>query len=61
MMMQQRAASSAATGSTSRTAKVVVARRAPRAPRAANADTLGFKTMRNGVKEAADETLLSPR
>lgn len=44
-----------------RAQKVVVARRAPRAPRAANSETLGFKTMRNGVKEAADETLLSPR
>jgi hypothetical protein len=56
-MLQQRVASSTAG---SRSAKVVVARRAPRA-RAANTDSMGFKTMRNGVKEAADETLLSPR
>jgi hypothetical protein len=62
-MMQQRVASSTAGSRAAKatTAKVIVARRAPRAPRAAQTDTLGFKTMRNGVKEAADETLLSPR
>lgn len=29
--------------------------------RAAASEDLGFKTMRNGVKEASDETLLTPR
>lgn len=28
---------------------------------AAASDNLGFKTMRSGVKEASDETLLTPR
>jgi hypothetical protein len=59
MLQKTSSASAKASAAPARTAKVVVARRVPRAPRAA--DTMGFKTMRNGVKEAADETLLSPR
>jgi hypothetical protein len=48
-------------------AKVAGSRRAFSAPRpavraaSASSDTLGFKTMRSGIKEAADETLLTPR
>jgi hypothetical protein len=54
MMKQARAAALAkANGGKLVATRRVVAARA--------ADTMGFKTMRNGVKEAADETLLSPR
>lgn len=35
--------------------------RVVRARAAASANDLGFKTMRDGVKVAAEETLLSPR
>jgi hypothetical protein len=59
--MMQKVSSAKAAPAGSRTAKVVVARRGPRVPQAADSSTMGFKTMRNGVKEAADETLLSPR
>lgn len=35
--------------------------RVVRARAAASTDDMGFKTMRDGVKVAADETLLTPR
>jgi hypothetical protein len=54
MMKQQRAAAMAKANG----GKLVASRRVVSA-RAA--DTMGFKTMRNGVKVASDETLLSPR
>jgi magnesium-protoporphyrin IX monomethyl ester (oxidative) cyclase len=39
----------------------VSARRAVVVRAAAASDDLGFKTMRNGIKEASDESLLTPR
>ena len=42
--------------------RVAVSRgRVVRARAAASTEDLGFKTMRDGVKVAADETLLTPR
>jgi hypothetical protein len=38
-----------------------VVRPTVRASAAATNSNLGFKTMRDGIKEAADETLLTPR
>ena len=50
-----------AAGKTARRAAVVSSRKSIVKPMAAASSDLGFEKMRDGIKVAADETLLTPR
>jgi hypothetical protein len=59
MMMQKTGAQSRLVAGSRRAFSV--ARPARHVAKAASSPDLGFKLMRDGIKEAADETLLTPR
>jgi hypothetical protein len=60
MMMQKSGVQSSRVVAGSRRA-FSVARPARHVAKAASSSELGFKMMRDGIKEASDETLLTPR